>query len=59
MLLNGVEPGGESFAQLQRAVFGAAPGDQLSTDSLNAQLLELSGSLVKVRRYSTALRQPV
>lgn len=47
MLLNGVEPGGESYTQLQQAVFGASPGNELGLDSLNSQLHELSASLVK------------
>lgn len=46
MLLNGVEPGGASATQLQKAVFG---GIALPLDSLNARLQELSGTLVQVR----------
>jgi hypothetical protein len=54
MLLNGVEPGGGSYAQLQSAVFGASPGNQLGLEALNGQLQQLSTSLVKVSALSTA-----
>lgn len=43
MLLNGVEPGGESYRQLQAAVYGGGA----ALDALNAQLRQLSQALVK------------
>ncbi|KAL4429192.1 hypothetical protein ABPG77_010171 [Micractinium sp. CCAP 211/92] len=48
MVLNGAEPGGESYRQLQSAVYGGGPqGDGLALEALNAQLKQLSASLVK------------
>ncbi|PSC75539.1 ase inhibitor I4 serpin [Micractinium conductrix] len=49
MLLNGVEPGGESFCQLQAAVYarGSAAADSQPLEQLNSALRWLSISLVK------------
>lgn len=50
MLLNAVEPGGESYRQLQQVVFGsaaAAAADGGALDALNSQLLQLSMALTQ------------
>ncbi|KAL4443399.1 hypothetical protein ABPG75_011136 [Micractinium tetrahymenae] len=48
MVLNGVEPGGESYRQLQSAVYGGGPeGNGLALEALNTQLKALSAALVK------------
>lgn len=48
MVLNGAEPGGHSYRQLQSAVYGGgAQGDGLALEAINAQLKQLSAALVK------------
>lgn len=48
MVLNGAEPGGETYRQLQAAVYGGGPqGNGLALEALNAQLKDLSAALVK------------
>ncbi len=50
MVLNGVDPGGDSYQQLQEVVFGAGAGPGPALDALNTQLKQLSTALVKVSR---------
>ncbi|EFN56639.1 hypothetical protein CHLNCDRAFT_51632 [Chlorella variabilis] len=47
MVLNGVDPGGDSYQQLQEVVFGAGAGPGPALDALNTQLKQLSTALVK------------
>lgn len=48
MVLNGVEPGGQSYRQLQEVIYGLPAGSEgLGVEALNEQLHQLSSALVK------------
>ena len=52
MVLHGVEPGGESYQQLQQVVFGAGDsGNGLSLEGLGTQLQQMHSCLVQVRLF--------
>ena len=49
MVLYGVEPGGESYQQLQRVVFGAGDsGNGLSLEDLGTEMQQMHSALIQV-----------